>query len=108
MTIRTVRRPPDSRARTRRPAAAPRLERPDDVPTPDAAPSITLGTSYLVGGISGLAWSAALRGWMVEIAGPAQSQVTWLTFPLLVLPGTAVGVAFGRAAYLRTHGRHSR
>ncbi|MDQ3274524.1 MAG: hypothetical protein M3Q39_05705, partial [Actinomycetota bacterium] len=61
----------------------------------------------LLGGQGGLACASALRGWMVELAGPSESEVTWLTFLLVLLPGTLVGVAFGRAAHLRAAGRHA-
>ncbi|GAA1108332.1 hypothetical protein [Arthrobacter flavus] len=62
----------------------------------------------IIGAICGLAWSAALRGWMAEltISMPnTQSQVTWLTLVLVLLPGVAVGTTLGYSAYLRTVGR---
>ena len=66
------------------------------------------GLAYpLLGGLGGLAWACALRGWMVELAGPTESEVTWLTFLLVLLPGTLVGVAFGWAAHLRASGRQA-
>ncbi len=66
------------------------------------------GLTYpLAGGLGGLAWASALRGWMVELAGPTESEVTWLTFLLVLSPGTMVGVAFGRAAHLRSAGRQA-
>ncbi len=56
-----------------------------------------------VGGLCGLTWAASLRGWMVELAeGDSTSSVTWLTFVLLLLPGLAIGVLLGWAAYLRS------
>ena len=60
----------------------------------------------LVGGLCGLTWSAALRGWMAELAG-ADSAVSWLTFALLLLPGLVVGVLLGWAAYHRVSGADS-
>lgn len=54
-----------------------------------------------LGALCGLAWSAALRGWMAQLVG-GQSSVSWLTFVLVLLPGVAVGTLFGWAAYLRS------
>jgi hypothetical protein len=64
-------------------------------------------TPYVVvGGLCGLTWAAALRGWIVELAASdSTSSVTWLTFVLLLLPGLAIGVLLGRSAYLRSTGR---
>lgn len=59
----------------------------------------------VVGGLCGLAWAASLRALMAEFAGPGHSTVTWLTPLLVLLPGVVVGAAFGRAAFLRGHGR---
>ncbi len=56
-----------------------------------------------LGGFCGLAWAAALRGWMVQLAAGA-SSFSWLTFLLLLLPGVAVGMLLGWAAYLRASG----
>ena len=62
---------------------------------------------YLViGGLGGLTWATALRGWMVQLAG-VESRFTWLTFPLLLLPGVVVGVLLGRAAHDRVSGAPS-
>jgi hypothetical protein len=56
-----------------------------------------------VGGLCGLTWAASLRGWMVELAeGDSTSSVTRLTLVLLLLPGLAIGVLLGWAAYLRS------
>jgi hypothetical protein len=54
-----------------------------------------------VGGVCGLAWAAALRGWMVQLAG-SESSFSWLTFPLVLLPGVAVGALLGWTASIRT------
>jgi hypothetical protein len=62
----------------------------------------------IIGGICGLAWAAALRGWMAQLANgmpDSPSQVTWLTLVLILLPGVAVGAVLGLAAYLRATGR---
>jgi hypothetical protein len=62
----------------------------------------------IIGGVGGLAWAAALRGWMAQLANgmpDSESQVTWLTLVLILLPGVAVGVLLGYSAYLRTSGR---
>jgi hypothetical protein len=63
----------------------------------------------VIGGVGGLAWAAALRGWMAQLANgmpDSQSQVTWLTHVLILLPGVAVGVLLGYSAYLRASGQH--
>ena len=62
----------------------------------------------LVGGICGLAWSSALRGWMAQLADgmpSSHSEVTWLTLVLVLLPGTIVGALLAYSAYLRAVGR---
>lgn len=60
----------------------------------------------LVGGLCGLTWATALRGWMVELVR-AESSVSWLTFALLMLPGLVVGMLLGWAAYHRVSGADS-
>src|SRR3954447_2428965 len=63
------------------------------------------GRFVAMGGLCGLTWAAALRGWMVELAtGESTSSVTWLTFALLLLPGLAIGVLLGWSTYLRSIG----
>jgi hypothetical protein len=62
----------------------------------------------LVGGICGLAWSSALRGWMAQLADGmpnSHSEVTWLTLFLVLLPGTIVGALLAHSAYLWQGGR---
>ena len=54
----------------------------------------------LVGGLCGLAWAAGFRGWMAQLVGP-ESSYSWLTVVLVLLPGTAIGLLLGWAAYLR-------
>ncbi len=64
---------------------------------------------YLViGGTCGLAWAAAMRGWMAQLAEGAPdmtSEVTWMTLALLLLPGVAVGALLGYSAWLRSAGK---
>ncbi len=53
------------------------------------------------GAVCGLAWSAALRGYMVELVG-AESTFTWSgTFGALLLPGAVTGGLLGWAEHLR-------
>lgn len=62
------------------------------------------GLLVLIGAIGGLAWSASIRGYMVEIAG-RQSHVEWIgTFAQILLPGVLIGIAFGIAEHLRRTG----
>jgi hypothetical protein len=57
-----------------------------------------------LGALLGLAWSASLRGYMVELAGPT-SHVDWVgTFVLILLPGVVVGAGLGWAEHLRRTG----
>jgi hypothetical protein len=57
-----------------------------------------------LGGICGLAWSASLRGWMVQLAGDS-SSFTWTgTFLLVLLPGVLAGGLLGWAEGLRRSG----
>lgn len=63
----------------------------------------------LVGGICGLAWSSALRGWMAQLADGmpnSHSEVTWLTLVLVLLPGMIVGALLAYSAYLWQAGTH--
>lgn len=56
------------------------------------------------GAVCGLAWSAALRGYMVELVG-AESNFTWSgTFGALLLPGAVTGGLLGWAEHLRRVG----
>lgn len=61
----------------------------------------------VIGAVIGLTWSAALRGWMVQLAG-AGSTFTWLTLGFVLLPGTVVGGLLGHAAAARARGRTPR
>ncbi|MET4637300.1 hypothetical protein [Mycetocola sp. 2940] len=59
----------------------------------------------LVGAVGGLAWSASLRGFMVEIAG-SESQFRWLrTFGGILIPSTVAGGLIGWAEVRRRAGR---
>lgn len=79
---------------------------PASVPVRDGRRPSAAASYALLGGLCGLTWASALRGWMVELAR-GTSEVTWLTFALLLLPGTVVGVLLGRAAYQRAAGLSS-
>ena len=58
----------------------------------------------LVGGLCGLAWTAGLRGFMAQVAGP-ESGVDWAgTFGWILIPGIAVGGLLGWAEHLRSSG----
>ena len=57
-----------------------------------------------IGGVCGLAWVAALRGFMAQVAG-AESGVSWGgTFGWILLPGVVTGLLLGWAEYLRRTG----
>src|SRR4029453_14755214 len=57
-----------------------------------------------LGGVCGLAWAAALRGFMAQVAG-AESGVSWGgTFGWILLPGVVTGLLLGWAEYLRRPG----
>jgi hypothetical protein len=58
----------------------------------------------IVGGVSGLAWAASLRGFMTQIAG-SESTVSWLgTFGWILAPGVATGLLLAWAEYVRRTG----
>jgi hypothetical protein len=58
----------------------------------------------LIGGLSGLAWAAGLRGFMAQIT-LQDSQVHWLgTFGYVLLPGIVVGLLLGWAEHIRRTG----
>ena len=66
--------------------------------------------SVLVGGVCGLAWAAAFRSWMAEIAGGA-SRIDWYgTFVGVLAAGMIVGGLLGLAEHFRRTGgrRHWR
>lgn len=58
----------------------------------------------VIGSVCGLAWSAALRGWMSELAG-SSSGIHWFgTFGAVLLPGLITGALLGWAEHLRRRG----
>lgn len=58
----------------------------------------------IVGGLAGLAWAAALRAYMVVIAG-SSSHFDWYgTFGAILLPGVLVGALLGWAESRRRRG----
>jgi hypothetical protein len=58
----------------------------------------------LGGAVVGLTWAAALRGWMIHMAGDA-SAVNWYgTFVLVLSPGLLVGALIGLAEHRRRTG----
>ena len=60
------------------------------------------------GVVAGLAWSAGMRAWMVEIAGD-ESTFSWVgTFGFVLVPGAVVGGLLGWAARRRDEGPVSR
>lgn len=74
-------------------------------PTPLAvAPGPSLAAHIAVGGVSGLAWGAGLRGYMAEMVG-AESVVSWGgTVLAVLLPAGVTGALLGWAEYLRRTG----
>ena len=67
-------------------------------------------TAILVGAVCGLAWAAAFRAWMAELAGGA-SRLDWYgTFVGILGAGVIVGALLGLAEYFRRTGgrRHWR
>ncbi len=71
-------------------------------------PRSDLRISMMVGGLVGLAWSAGLRGFMVEVAEAAAggtSHVDWVgTFGWILLPGVITGMLLGLAEHIRRTG----
>jgi hypothetical protein len=66
--------------------------------TPTASRLVALGA------LLGLAWSAAMRGYMVELAG-RDSCFDWVgTFVLILLPGVVIGAGLGWAEFARRTG----
>ena len=77
--------------------------------SPIAKPSSDPRPLVIAGAIVGLTWAAALRGWMIHLAGD-ESGFHWLgTFALVLVPGLFVGALIGLAEHRRrTGGRRSR
>jgi hypothetical protein len=59
----------------------------------------------LVGAVLGLAWAAALRGYMMQLAGPTSTFTFSGTFGIILPTGTLVGALLGWAEYQRRAGR---
>ena len=58
----------------------------------------------IAGAIVGLTWAAALRGWMIHLAGD-ESGFHWFgTFALVLVPGLFVGALIGLAEHRRRTG----
>lgn len=71
----------------------------------DATEVWTAARLALVGAGCGVAWSCALRGWMMVIAGP-ESTVTWAgTFGGVLAPAAVVGGLVGWAEARRRAGK---
>ena len=61
------------------------------------------------GAVIGLTWAAALRGWMVQMAGHASAFHWYGTFALVLTPGLGAGALIGLAEHRRrTGGSRSR
>jgi hypothetical protein len=70
-----------------------------------AEPGVSL---VLLGGLSGLAWAAGLRGFMAQIVHE-DSGVSWSgTFGYILLPGLLIGLLLGWAEHLRRTGGRRR
>ena len=80
------------------------IERPPSALAPAAARR-RHSSVVLMGALIGLTWSAALRGWMAQLAGE-ESSVTWLTLVFLLFPGALVGALLGRAADAQPEDAH--
>ncbi|MEJ2885674.1 hypothetical protein [Actinomycetospora aeridis] len=72
------------------------------------APPRTGPALVAAGVVGGIAWGAALRGFMATVAGSA-SEVTWLgTFGFILLTSAVVGGLLGYAEHRRRRGRPGR
>jgi hypothetical protein len=58
-----------------------------------------------VGAVLGLTWAAALRGYMMQLAGPTSTFTFSGTFGIILPAGTLVGALLGWAEYQRRTGR---
>lgn len=67
------------------------------------------GPLVVTGAVVGLTWAAALRGWMVQMAGEGSAFHWYGTFALVLAPGLGVGAMIGLAEHRRrTSGLRSR
>lgn len=77
--------------------------------TRDPAAPHPAGPLVLTGAVIGLTWAAALRGWMVQMAGDESTFHWYGTFALILTPGLLVGALIGLAEHRRrTMGPRSR
>ena len=58
----------------------------------------------VAGAVAGLTWAAALRGWMIQLAGDASAFHWYGTFALILIPGLFVGGLIGLAEHRRRTG----
>lgn len=69
-----------------------------------SVPRPSLWMSVLVGAVLGLAWAAAFRGFMAEIAGGASRFEWYGTFVGILAAGVIAGALLGLAEYFRRTG----
>lgn len=69
-----------------------------------SVPRPSLWMHVLVGAVLGLAWAAAFRGFMAEIAGGASRFEWYGTFVGVLAGGVIAGALFGLAEYFRRTG----
>ncbi|WP_405060087.1 hypothetical protein OG474_00225 [Kribbella sp. NBC_01505] len=66
-------------------------------------------TLVAVGALLGVAWTAALRAFMIQLVGAAESRFTWYgTFVGILLPGAIVGGLLAWSEYRRRIGLERR
>ena len=58
----------------------------------------------VAGAVAGLTWAAALRGWMIQMAGDGSALHWYGTFALVLAPGVLVGGLIGVAEHRRRAG----
>jgi hypothetical protein len=74
-------------------------------PGPDGLTVALVPLPVPLGALLGVAWSASMRGYMAQLAGP-DSHVGWLgTFAGVIVPGAVVGGLLGWAHHRRVTGR---
>lgn len=61
-------------------------------------------TAFMIGGCLGLTWAAALRAYMIEIAGGASDFHWYGTFGAVLLPGAIAGVGIALARQRQERG----
>ena len=62
------------------------------------------GVLVISGAVIGLTWAAALRGWMIHVAGDETGFHWFGTFALVLAPGLLTGALFGLAEHRRRTG----